>query len=214
MRMRLLSHHAEKPSPMCCSRSLTGNRISMRSSMIWLNSPRRVSQLSFSTLAAYRIARSMRPPLKMRISSSVTLSAVNRSSASNSMVSMPPSSSMAAQPGTTAPTAAAALCRRSAARPGTSTEERGAPMHSTAAAAATAQLIPPPNSRKATQLSTAAASRIQATFRARRSLARSLRLCSTKSSLAVCTGRLSSTHGSFCSRSRARARMRSLSRVR
>ena len=51
-------------------------------STIWRNSPFRVPWLSFSTLAAYRMARSMRPPLKMRMSSSMALSGVNSSSAS------------------------------------------------------------------------------------------------------------------------------------
>ena len=155
----------------------------------------------------------MRPPLKMRIASSCALSAVNRSSASICSVSMPPSCSMACQPGTTAPTAAAARCSRSEATPAIRVEESGAPMHSTAAMAAAALFQPAPASRNSTPLSRATPSRMYETLRARRSLARSLKLCSTNPSASF-IGRLSSTQGSFCSRSRASARIRSLSRVR
>ena len=187
--------------------------MSVRSSMIWRNRPRRAPWVSLSTLAAYRIARSIRPPLKMRMSSSCTLSVVNRSSASICSVSMPPSCSMARQPGTTAPTAAAARCSRSDAMPAMRVEDSGAPMHSTATMAATALFHPAPASRNSTPLSRATPSRMYETLRARRSLARSHRLCSTKPS-ASCIGRLSSTHGSFCSRFRASARSRSLSLAR
>ena len=138
----------------------------------------------------------MRPPLKMRMSSRFTLSAVKSSSASTCTVSTPPSSSMAAQPGTTAPAAAAVFCRRRDAMPATRVEDSGAPMQSMEVRAAAMPLGPPPNSRNTSPLSTAAPSRIRAVLRARRSLARSPKLCSTSAS-SHWTGRLSSTQGSF-----------------
>ena len=155
----------------------------------------------------------MRPPLKMRMSSRFTLSAVKSSSASTCTVSTPPSSSIAAQPGMTAPAAAALFCSRRVARPATSVEESGAPMQSMAVMAAAMPLSPPPNSRNARPLSTAAPSRMYDVLRARRSLARSPKLCSSRAS-SHWTGRLSRTQGSFSSRLRASIRIRSLSLTR
>lgn len=63
-----------------------------------------------------------------------------------------------------------------------------------AAMAAAMPLSPPPNSRNTKPLSTDAPSRMYAVLRARRSLARSPKLCSTSAS-SHWTGRLSRTHG-------------------
>ena len=120
---------------------------------------------------------------------------------------------MAAQPGTTAPAAAAVRCSRREASPATSVEERGEPMQSTAVRAAAPPLTPPPSSRKTTPASTDTPSRMSDVLRARRSLARSPKHCSTSVS-SHSVGRLSSTQGSFWSRLRESSRMRSLSRTR
>ena len=83
-------------------------------------------------------------------------------------------------------------------------------MQSMAVRAAAPPLMPPPNSRNTNPANTPAASRMYAVFRARRSLARSPKLCSTSFS-SQSVGRLRRIQGSFWSRLRESIRIRSLS---